>query len=62
MKEYDSLMVSVEKLFEEEDKLEHAFTFQLSKSHRKILQSILRQMFEHPNVKYSSKLKRVDQE
>ncbi len=59
MKEYDSLIVSVEKLFEEDDKLEHAFVFQLNKNHRKTLQVVLRQMFEHPNVKYSSKLKRI---
>ena len=59
MKKYDNLIVSVEKLCEECDVLEHAFTFQLNKSHRKTLQSILRQMFDHPNIKFSSKLKRI---
>jgi len=60
MKEYDNLNVTVEKVCKECDVYEHAFTFQLSKNHRKTLQAVLRQMFDHPNIKYSSKLARLD--
>ncbi len=60
MKEYDRLNVSVEKWFEEEDRLEHIYVFSIDKQHLLTLKSILRQMFDHPNTKYSSKLKRTD--
>ena len=53
---YDSLMITIEKLFESEDRLERVHTWQISKNHRKTIEVILRQMYEHPNTEFSSKL------
>ena len=61
MKTYSHLIVNVDKLCAECDESEHAFTFQLNKNHRETLKSILRQMFDHPNTKYSKRLKKMNQ-
>ena len=53
---YDSLMITIEKYFEKKDSLERVHTWQISREHRKILDSILRQLYEHPNTKFSSRL------
>ena len=41
------------------DTLTHISEWSLSKEHEKILTSIVRQLFEHPNTKYSSKLRKL---
>jgi len=57
--DYTTILVSAEK-----DLLElgtrHLYTFQIRKQHQKTIKSILRQMFDNPNVKFSSKLTRLD--
>lgn len=53
------LNVKVQNWDEEKDTLTHISEWGLSKEHEKALTSILRQMFEHPNTKYSSKLRKL---
>ena len=51
------LNIAVTNWDESEDTFTHVSQWALSKNHQKILHSILRQLFEHPNTKYSSRLK-----
>lgn len=54
------LLVSVENWLLDTDKTEHVYVFEITKQHQKTLHSILRQLFEHPETKFSSKLKRIE--
>lgn len=53
------LNVKLENYDLEADTLTHISEWSLSKEHEKILTSIVRQMFEHPYTKYSSKLRKL---
>ncbi len=53
------LNVKVENWDQATDTFTHISEWGLSKEHEKTLTSILRQMFEHPDTKYSSKLRRL---
>jgi hypothetical protein len=54
------LHVKLENWVDESDDFTHISQWSLSKEHEKTLTSILRQLFEHPETKYSSRLKRLD--
>lgn len=54
------LHVSLENWDDDTDKFTHISQWSLSKEQEKTLTSIVRQLFEHPNIKYSSRLKRID--
>jgi len=53
------LHISVENWETETDEYTHISQWELSKIQQKTLTSILRQLFEHPETKYSSRLKRL---
>ncbi len=53
------LNVKLENYDLEADTLTHISEWSLSKEHEKVLTSIVRQMFEHPYTKYSSKLRKL---
>ncbi len=53
------LHVSLENWFDETDTYSHISSWSLSKEQEQTLTSIVRQLFEHPNIKYSSRLKRL---
>jgi hypothetical protein len=53
------LNVKLQNLDNDTDTLTHISEWSLSKEHEKVLTSIVRQMFEHPNTKYSSKLRKM---
>ncbi len=54
-----SLNVKLQNYDMKTDTLTHISEWGLSKEHEKALVSILRQMFEHPETKYSSKLRKL---
>lgn len=54
-----SLNVKLQNYDLKSDTLTHISEWSLSKEHEKVLTSIVRQMFEHPNTKYSSKLRKL---
>lgn len=47
------------KWIDDEENFELISEWGLSKEHQKTLVSIIRQMYDHPNTKYSSRLKKI---
>lgn len=55
---YRNVLASIEKWNEETDEVSHMYVFSISKNHVKTLHSILRQLYDHPNIEFSSRLLR----
>lgn len=53
------LFVSIENWEDETDEYTHISQWTLSKKQQKTLVSFVRQLFEHPETKYSSQLKKI---
>lgn len=54
------LHVKIENWDDETDTFTHISQWSLTKEQEKTLTSIVRQLFEHPETKYSSRLKRIE--
>ena len=52
------LFVSIENWEDETDEYTHISQWTLSKEQEKTLTSIVRQLFDHPDTRYSSRLKK----
>ena len=53
------LYVKLENWDDEVDSFTHISQWSLSKKQEKVLTSILRQLFDHPETKYSSRLNKI---